>query len=480
MDIIGGGPGDDGLITARGRRLLSLADVVVVDRLAPRGVLAQLDDDVEIIDVGKTPGNHPVPQAKINEILVQRAAGGARVVRLKGGDPFVLGRGGEEVLACREAGVEVAVVPGVTSAIAVPAAEGIPVTHRGVSAGFSVVTGHDERDWSALASVNHTLVLLMGVSRLAETAKSLIEHGRDPQTPACLVEDGYGPRQRRVTASLQDIAAEARRYDVQPPAVLVIGDVVSLADDLSPAPTPSRGVVLTSHGSRDPRAAQVARCLARALATRLDDTEVVHAQLDHEGPRPGAAAQDLLTRVDHVAVAPLLFSTAYHVTTDLPESLAGTTLAEGQTLRTAEALLPDSRLLDAVQQRLDEVWTDSEPPDGLVLACAGTSSPTAAEQLADFAGVWGRQVGVPAAIGHASGPHQSVTDAVALLREQGCRRIGVGLLFVADGLLGAQAREAALQAGARAVGAPIGCLPELVDVLTDRVLATQPGEPSRA
>ncbi|WP_336721889.1 uroporphyrinogen-III C-methyltransferase [Cellulosimicrobium cellulans] len=233
--LVGGGPGDTGLISVRGRRLLAEADVVVVDRLGPRGLLAELGDDVEVVDVGKTPGHHPVPQSEINRILVHHALVGRRVVRLKGGDPYVFGRGGEELDACREHGIPVEVVPGVTSAVSVPAAAGIPVTHRGLSRGFTVLTGHEDVGKVPAAS-DHTVVLLMGVSRLAETAAALVAQGRSPQTPVAVVEDGYGPRQRTTVGTLATIADRAREAGVRPPAVTVVGDVVTL----SPAwPTPA-------------------------------------------------------------------------------------------------------------------------------------------------------------------------------------------------------------------------------------------------
>ncbi|MCW2831225.1 MAG: cobA, partial [Aeromicrobium sp.] len=181
--LVGGGPGDPGLLTTRGRRLLAEADVVVVDRLAPHGLLAELDPDVEVVDVGKMPDHHPIPQHEINAILVDRARQGKIVVRLKGGDPYVFGRGGEELIACRDAGIPVEVVPGVTSAISVAAAAGIPVTHRGVARGFSVVTGHESLD-ELPHNRAHTLVMLMGVKRLAETCAELIAAGHDSDTPA--------------------------------------------------------------------------------------------------------------------------------------------------------------------------------------------------------------------------------------------------------------------------------------------------------
>ncbi|GAA4830663.1 uroporphyrinogen-III C-methyltransferase [Luteimicrobium xylanilyticum] len=226
--LVGGGPGDDGLLTTRGRHLLAQADVVVVDRLAPRGVLADLVDDVEVVDVGKTSGHHPVPQDEINRVLVDRALAGNRVVRLKGGDPYVFGRGGEEAEACRAADVPVEVVPGVTSAVAVPAAAGIPVTHRGLARGFTVLTGH-ESVGAVPAAPDHTLVLLMGVSHLAATADALVAHGRSPDTPVAVVEDGYGPRFRTTVATLGTLARTVEEAEVRPPAVVVVGDVVTLS-----------------------------------------------------------------------------------------------------------------------------------------------------------------------------------------------------------------------------------------------------------
>jgi uroporphyrin-III C-methyltransferase/precorrin-2 dehydrogenase/sirohydrochlorin ferrochelatase len=227
--LVGGGPGDPGLVTTRGRQLLADADVVVADRLGPRSLLDELGEDIEVVDVGKAPGNHPVPQQEINRILVDRAQHGQRVVRLKGGDPYVLGRGGEEALACRAAGVPVEVVPGVTSAFSVPAAAGIPVTHRGLAKQVTVVSGHEGLDWASLAALEGTLVVLMGVSLLDRTAERLVEHGRDPGTPVAVVEDGYGPRQRTTVGTLATIGGLARERGVRAPAVVVVGDVVDLA-----------------------------------------------------------------------------------------------------------------------------------------------------------------------------------------------------------------------------------------------------------
>lgn len=226
--LVGGGPGDTGLITVRGRRLLGQADVVIADRLGPRELLAELAPDVRVIEVGKTPGHHPVPQLEINAILVAEARQGHRVVRLKGGDPYVLGRGGEEAEFCRQHGVEVEVVPGVTSAISVPAAAGIPVTHRGLAKGFSVVTGHEELS-EVPARADHTIVLLMGVGQLRDSADSLARAGLPQGTPVGIVENGYLPNQRVTIGTLGTIADQAEDVGVANPAVIVIGDVVRVS-----------------------------------------------------------------------------------------------------------------------------------------------------------------------------------------------------------------------------------------------------------
>lgn len=226
--LVGGGPGHPDLLTTRGRRLLAEADVVVLDRLAPQAVLAELAPDVEVIDVGKMPDHHPIPQDKINELLVNRALAGKIVVRLKGGDPYVFGRGGEEYAACRAAGVRVEVVPGVTSAIAVSAAAGIPVTHRGVARGFSVVSGHEDLGGLPHRG-DHTIVVLMGVKRLAETMQQLIVDGHDPAIAAAVIERGFGPDQHTTFGTVATIAGLAAHASA--PAIVVIGDVVRLSAD---------------------------------------------------------------------------------------------------------------------------------------------------------------------------------------------------------------------------------------------------------
>ena len=231
--LVGGGPGDPDLITVRGRRLVAEADVIVVDRLAPRELLDEVPDEVEIIDCGKSAHRHNLTQQEINDVLVERARAGNRVVRLKGGDPFVFGRGGEEVLACVAAGVPVSVVPGISSALAAPAAAGIPLTHRGIAADFTVVSGHldpgrpaaEGLDWAGLATGPSTLVLLMAMDRLDKIALELINHGRPGTTPAAAVYRATLAGQQVVRAPLDQLAAAVTAAGLGAPGVVIVGAV---------------------------------------------------------------------------------------------------------------------------------------------------------------------------------------------------------------------------------------------------------------
>ena len=234
--LIGAGPGDPSLITVRGLDVLREADVVVYDRLVHAELLRAPRAKAKRIYVGKAPGRHVMAQGAINRLLVAQARAGRRVVRLKGGDPFVFGRGGEEGLALAEAGVPFEVVPGVTSAIGVPAFAGIPVTHRGVASAFTVVTGHaceaeeEEPDWAALARAG-TLVLLMGLRRLPHIAGRLVEGGCAPTTPVAVIASGTTSAQAVVTGTLADIGARTRA--LASPATIVIGEVVRLRETLA-------------------------------------------------------------------------------------------------------------------------------------------------------------------------------------------------------------------------------------------------------
>ncbi|WP_327090437.1 uroporphyrinogen-III C-methyltransferase [Nonomuraea sp. NBC_01738] len=237
--LVGGGPGDPGLITVRGRQLLAQADVVVADRLAPRALLDELVPDVELIDAAKVPYGRALAQEAINDLLVDRAKQGKFVVRLKGGDPFVFGRGGEEMLACAHAGVPVLVVPGISSSVAVPAAAGVPVTHRGVSQEFHVISVHvapdhpqSTVDWPAMARSTGTLVLMMAVERLAAVAETLVRDGRSPETPVMVVQDGTLPTQRAVIATLSTVADRVTAAGIRPPAIVIVGDVVRVGQEV--------------------------------------------------------------------------------------------------------------------------------------------------------------------------------------------------------------------------------------------------------
>ncbi|OPY53949.1 MAG: Uroporphyrinogen-III C-methyltransferase [Methanosaeta sp. PtaU1.Bin112] len=235
--LVGAGPGDPELMTLKAKRLLGEADVVLFDRLLDPRMLDGVR--AELIDVGKNAGRHKLSQEGINQLLIEKAKAGYIVVRLKGGDPYLFGRGGEEALALQEKGIPFEVVPGVTSSIAAPALAGIPVTHRGMASSLTIVTGHEEPgkeaplDWSAIAALGGTLVVLMGISRLEQNASALIDAGKPPNTPAAMVEKGGWPEQRMISATLGDIARKAKEEGIESPAILVVGEVVSLAQKLA-------------------------------------------------------------------------------------------------------------------------------------------------------------------------------------------------------------------------------------------------------
>jgi uroporphyrinogen III methyltransferase/synthase len=237
--LVGAGPGDPGLITVKGLEVLRRADVVVYDQLASPELLQEAPAGAELIYVGKKAGAHALPQGGINELLVAKARAGLTVVRLKGGDPFVFGRGGEEAEELAAAGIPFEVVPGVTSAVAVPAYAGIPVTHRRYTTLVTVITGHEDPakeastiPWAALGQNPGTLVFLMGVKNLAANCRRLVAAGRAPETPAAVIQSGTTASQRTVVGTLADIAAKAKAADIRPPAVLVVGGVVELAETL--------------------------------------------------------------------------------------------------------------------------------------------------------------------------------------------------------------------------------------------------------
>ncbi|MBS45438.1 MAG: uroporphyrinogen-III C-methyltransferase [Nocardioides sp.] len=255
--LVGGGPGDPELLPLAARRALREADVVVADRLAPREALGDLPSDVELYDVAKLPRGRAAQQEEINRIIIEQARSGRRVVRFKGGDSFVFGRGYEEVLACRAAGVPVTVVPGISTPIAVPGLAGIPVTHRGVAHEFAVVSGHlppgHERsmvDWDALARLSGTLLLMMAVEHAPQISAALLAGGKDPATPVAVVSDGSLPGQRTVLSTLAELTDDLVTQQVRPPAIIVVGDVVAVAHrDRYPDRVLSTEAFATSEGA---------------------------------------------------------------------------------------------------------------------------------------------------------------------------------------------------------------------------------------
>ncbi len=235
--LVGAGPGDPGLLTVRGRELLRRAPVIVYDQLVNPALLEETAAESVKIYVGKRAGHHYLAQEEINAVLIAQARNGQEVVRLKGGDPFVFGRGGEEAEALADAGIAFEVVPGVSSAVAVPACAGVPLTHRRYASSFAVVTGHEARkpnssiDWAKLATAVDTLVILMGLGNLAIIVQKLIEHGRAAETPAAVIRSGTTSEQKSVIGTLADIVEKSA--GIAPPALIVVGDVVSLSEKLS-------------------------------------------------------------------------------------------------------------------------------------------------------------------------------------------------------------------------------------------------------
>ncbi len=235
VTLVGGGPGDPGLLTVAGLSAVRTADVLICDRLAPLAVLDQARPDAQVVHVGKIPRGEATTQERINELLIEHASAGRHVVRFKGGDNFVFGRGYEELLACQAVGIPVEIIPGVTSAIAAPALAGVPLTHRALSQGFVVVSGHvppgDPRadvNWAALATCGLTLVILMGVHHLGDIASALVEAGLSPQTPAAAVADGGMPTMRSVRGTLSELPSAVLESDISAPAVVVIGAVADI------------------------------------------------------------------------------------------------------------------------------------------------------------------------------------------------------------------------------------------------------------
>jgi uroporphyrin-III C-methyltransferase len=237
--LVGSGPGDPELLTLKARRLIDSADVVVYDQLPGKMILDSIPAGTEKIDAGKHAGDHTLKQDEINNVIVKKAREGKNVVRLKGGDPYMFGRGGEEAQELIEAGIDFEIVPGITSAIAVPAYAGIPVTHRDHASMVTFITGHEDPtkdesalDWETLAKFDGTIVVFMGVKMLERNVSELIKNGKDPQTPVALIERGTRPDQRVTIGVLENIASIAKEKNVKAPAITVIGTVVKLHDEL--------------------------------------------------------------------------------------------------------------------------------------------------------------------------------------------------------------------------------------------------------
>ena len=470
--LVGGGPGDPGLITVRGRQLLAAADVVVTDRLGPRGLLDAVGPDVEVIDVGKTPGHHPIPQTRINEILVEHARRGRAVVRLKGGDPFVLGRGGEEAIHCVANGIPVEVVPGVTSAVSVPAAAGIPVTHRGITASFVVASAHDGAtaalDALRDAPVTSTVVLLMGVTALADTARRLVESGRPPTTPVALVESGWTPAQRTTVTTLAEAAEVAEREGVRSPAVVVVGDVVRVREQVGDLVPPglvadaAPSLVLLAHGSPDPRHAKGVEKVAEQVRRRWPG-HVHAAYLDHHSP----SATDVAQRLEGGVLVPLLLTTAYHVRSDVPAVAAAMDALERGHYAVASALGPDRLLFAAADELLSGAGFAPDPHTGVVLFAGGSSDREAISTIDEAVGNrsvagWG-----PWAVAALAGGHE--IDVVAdRLRAAGAQRVLVLTYMVADGVLRDRMVNYADKAGAEVVPGSLGETDALADLVVQR------------
>ncbi len=299
--LVGAGPGDPGLITSKGLACLEMADVVVYDHLADKRLVENTPAGAEKIYVGKAAGHHTMPQEEINRLLAAKAKENKVVVRLKGGDPFVLGRGGEEAETLARNGVPFEVVPGITSAVAVPAYAGIPVTHRGLASSFAVVTGHEDPakdsssiNWEKLATGVDTLVLLMGMQNIARICRELVRHGRPVTTPVAVIKEGTSPAQKTVVGTLRNIADKVNKGHLGPPAIIVVGDVVTLREKLrwfDSRPIFGKRILVT-------RARQQASRLSRLLAERgAEPVELPAIEIKLETDSPGLSrALDNLER----------------------------------------------------------------------------------------------------------------------------------------------------------------------------------------
>lgn len=482
--LVGGGPGDPDLITVRGRQVLAAADVVVADRLGPRSLLDDLGPDVEVIDVGKTPGHHPINQERINELLVEHALAGRDVVRLKGGDPFVLGRGGEEAMHCVAHGVPVEVVPGVTSAVSVPAAAGIPVTQRGITASFVVASAH-EGAGAALealrdAPASSTLVLLMGITTLRETAEQLMAAGRSPDTPVAFVESGWTDDQRTTVTTLEKAAAVAEQEAVQAPAIIVIGEVVTMRahlGDLRGSRTSrrsdtmtgrqgdgTRDLVVLAHGSPDARHAEGVAAVVEHVR-RLAPTRGVHtAYLDHHPP----SATDVASGLSGGVLVPLLLTRATHVRTDVPAAAARMTALGHGAYAVAGALGPDDLLFTACEELLTAGAFVPEKRTAVVLFAGGSSDREAIAAIGAAAAgrvddAWG-----PWTVAALAGGDTLAEVVLRLRDDPGVDRVLVVSYMIADGVLRDRMVHQAAQVGVELVPGTLSDTDALAELVLRR------------
>ncbi|GAA1487324.1 uroporphyrinogen-III C-methyltransferase [Brachybacterium sacelli] len=498
--LIGGGPGALDLITVRGLALLGQADVVVVDRLGPRGLTELLGNGIEVIDVGKQPGRHAVDQEGIESLLVDRARAGHRVARLKGGDPFLLGRGGEEILACRAADVPVQVVPGVTSAIAGPGAGDVPVTHRGTAVALHVVNAHGDlgpADLAALRDPGTTTVLMMGVGWLPRLVAQALLNGVDPATPVAVVQNASLPEQRTVHGRLGTIDQVAAEAGVGFPAVITVGRTAAegflhppepvgsprgagrealprpsaAADDdsaVEPTSTPHPPVLVgCAHGTRSRAGRDTVRALLRRIAREIPDVPVREAYLDVQTPEVAAVVAEqaevraaVRTREDDApaaaVVVPLLLSTGVHVDRDISAAVADREAVA------AAPLGPDPRLALVLAQRLAEAGASDG--DAVVLAAAGTRDPAGQAMAHEMGRLLTETLGREVIVGFLAAAEPSLPEAVSCARERTGSRVALATYLLAPGFF----HDQLAPAGADLVAAPLGDHPLVAEVAVER------------
>lgn len=500
--LVGGGPGALDLITVRGLALLRQADVVVVDRLGPAGLTELLDEHVEIIPVGKTPGKPSMRQSDIEQVLVDQARAGKRVVRLKGGDPFLLGRGGEEVLACRAAGIDVQVVPGVSSSIAGPAAGDVPVTHRGTAVALHVVNAHGDlgpADLAALRDPGTTTVLMMGVEWLPRLVAQAGLNGVDPATPVAVVQSATMPEQRQVRGTLATIVEAVEREQITSPAVIVVGGTAAEGfltpleshgtgrgagrDNLTAPQEEPEQPFSTNEGTAAPRShstdspvligcahgtrfrggrdvirellvmtAELVRAPVRESFVDIQAPAIDDAVAAHAGPSDATRTDAPVSAV----VVPVLLSTGFHVRTDIGRAVAG---------RTAVAtppLGPDPRLATVMAERLLEAGLAEG--DTVVMAAAGTSDPDGLAMVEQMRDLLAETLGAEIGLGYVAASEPDVATAVAQAREGGAGRVVVASYMLAPGHF----QKKLEGAGADVVAAPLGTHPLVAEIIAER------------